>query len=131
MEAHLKIIGIFLMLLALLHLIFPKYFNWKQELSSLSLVNRQLMYVHTFFIALIVFLMGVLCISSSTDLTTSILGKRMSLILGVFWIIRLCIQFFGYSSKLWRGKIFETSVHIAFSIVWVYLSTVFFLVYFL
>jgi len=131
MEHHLKIIGIFLILLALLHLIFPKYFNWKQELSSLSLVNRQIMYVHTFFIAFIVFLMGLLCISSSTDLTSSILGKRMSLVLGVFWSIRLYIQFFGYSSKLWRGKLFETSVHIVFSILWVYLSTVFFLVYFL
>jgi len=131
MEPHLKIIGIFLILLALLHLIFPKYFNWKQELSSLSLVNRQIMYVHTFFIAFIVFLMGLLCISSSTDLTSSILGKRMSLVLGVFWSIRLYIQFFGYSSKLWRGKLFETSVHIVFSILWVYLSTVFFLVYFL
>jgi len=131
MEPHLKIIGIFLILLALLHLIFPKYFNWKQELSSLSLVNRQIMYVHTFFIAFIVFLMGLLCISSSTDLTSSILGKRMSLVLGVFWSMRLYIQFFGYSSKLWRGKLFETSIHIVFSIVWVYLSTVFFLVYFL
>src|SRR5215213_3969682 len=131
MEPHLKIIGIFLILLALLHLIFPKYFNWKQELSSLSLVNRQIMYVHIFFIAFIVFLMGLLCISSSTDFTSSILGKRMSLVLGVFWSIRLYIQFFGYSSKLWRGKLFETSVHIVFSILWVYLSTVFFLVYFL
>ena len=130
MELHLKIIGIFLILLSLLHLIFPKYFNWKQELSSLSLVNRQLMYVHTFFIALIVFLMGLLCISSSKDLTSSILGKRMSLMLGVFWSIRLYIQFFGYSSKLWRGKIFETSVHIVFSTFWIYLTTVFFLVYF-
>jgi len=130
MELHLKIIGIFLILLSLLHLIFPKYFNWKQELSSLSLVNRQLMYVHTFFIAFMVFLMGLLCISSSKDLTSSILGKRMSLMLGVFWSIRLYIQFFGYSSKLWRGKIFETSVHILFSTFWIYLTTVFFLVYF-
>ena len=130
MELHLKIIGIFLILLSLLHLIFPKYFNWKQELSSLSLVNRQLMYVHTFFIAFMVFLMGLLCISSSKDLTSSILGKRMSLMLGVFWSVRLYIQFFGYSSKLWRGKIFETSVHILFSTFWIYLTTVFFLVYF-
>jgi hypothetical protein len=60
MDLQIKIIGGLLILLAMLHLIFPKYFNWKQELSSLSLVNRQIMYVHTFFIAFVVFLMGLL-----------------------------------------------------------------------
>jgi len=74
MDLHLKIIGSLLILLATLHLAFPKYFNWKQELSSLSLFNRQLMYVHTFFIAFVVLLMGLLCLTSSTDLVTTTLG---------------------------------------------------------
>ena len=57
MEVHLKIIGILLMLLALVHTIFPRYFNWKNELKELSLMNRQMMKIHTFFIAVTVFLM--------------------------------------------------------------------------
>ena len=52
MEIHLKASGIALILLAFLHSIFPKYFNWKKELKGLSLVNRQMMQIHTFFIAL-------------------------------------------------------------------------------
>ena len=131
MDLQIKIIGSLLILLAMLHLIFPKYFNWKQELSSLSLVNRQIMYVHTFFIAFVVFLMGLLCLTSSTDLITTILGRRMCLAMGIFWAVRLYIQLFGYSSKLWRNKLFETSVHICFSVLWIYLSTVFLLVYLL
>jgi hypothetical protein len=129
MDIQFKIIGTLLMLLSLLHSIFPSYFNWKQELNSLSLVNRQLMYVHTFFIAFVVFLMGLLCLTSSSDLLTTTLGKRMSLLLGIFWSVRLFIQFFGYSSRLWKGKLLETLAHIFFSLLWIYLSTVFLLAY--
>ncbi|TMI87719.1 MAG: hypothetical protein E6H08_19015 [Bacteroidetes bacterium] len=129
MELHLKIIGVLLLILALLHFSFPKYFNWKQELSLLSVMNRQMMYVHTFFIAFVVFLIGVLCLTSSTELSNTTLGKRISLCLGIFWLVRLYVQFFGYSSKIWKGKSFETVIHILFSIFWTYLSTVFVLIY--
>lgn len=125
MEIHFKIIGVILIALALIHVIFPKYFNWKEELKSLSLINRQMMMVHTFFIALVVFLMGLLCLSSSIELIETKLGKTISLGLGIFWSIRLFIQFFGYSSELWKGKTFETIVHILFSLFWTYLSVVF------
>jgi len=125
MELHLKIIGWLLIALALIHVIFPRYFNWKQELSSLSLINKQIMQVHSFFIAVTVFLMGLLCITCSEELVGTVLGKRISLGLGIFWTIRLAVQFFGYSPKVWRGKAFETTVHIVFSILWVYLCVIF------
>lgn len=126
MELHIKISGILLLLLALIHTIFPKYFTWKESLKSLSLINRQMMTVHTFFIAVIVFLMGLLCLTSTTDLIETQLGKTISFGFGVFWLIRLLVQFFGYSSELWMGKKFETSIHILLSVFWIYLTGVFF-----
>ena len=129
MELHLKIIGYLLIAIALLHYFFPKYFKWKQELSSLSIINRQMMYVHTFFISLMLLLIGILCLTSTTDLLTTNLGKRVSLGIAIFWITRLWIQFFGYSSELWKGKSFETIAHILFTIFWTYFSTIFLLVY--
>ena len=128
MELHLKIIGVLLMGLALLLAFFPKHFRWKEELSGLSLLSRQIMYVHTLFIALIILLMGMLCLTSASELVGTVLGKRVCLGLALFWIPRLLIQFFGYSSELWRGKVFETVIHIIFSILWLYLSLVFILV---
>ena len=125
MELHLKIIGFILIILAIVHGIFPRYFNWQKESSSLSLVNKQMMYVHTFFIALVVFLMGVLCLTSLTELIETILGKRICFGLGAFLTVRLIIQFFGYSSELWKGKTFETLVHILFIFLWTYLSFIF------
>lgn len=125
MEIHYKIIGFLLMALAIVHIIFPRYFNWKQELSSMSLINRQMMQVHTFFIALTVFLMGLLCVVATDDLVNTSLGRIISLGLGVFWGFRLFFQFFVYSPQLWKGKPFETIVHVVFSIIWMYLTLVF------
>ena len=130
MEIHFKIIGILLIVLALIHVIFPKYFNWEDDLKPLSLINRQMMQAHTFFIALTVLLMGILCFTSSEELINTHLGKRISLGLGVFWFIRLLFQFFVYSSMHWKGKKFETVVHILFSLLWLYLSFIFLMVYF-
>jgi hypothetical protein len=129
MEFHLKITGLLLLVLAMIHLIFPRYFNWTKELSTLSLINRQMMYVHTFFIGLLVFLMGLLCLTSSAALIETRLGGRLALGLFIFWTARLYIQFFGYSPRLWKGKSTETAIHIVFSLLWTYFSLVFFVVY--
>ena len=96
-----------LVVLALVHVIFPRYFDWKIQLGGLSLINRQMMYVHTFFIALVVLLMGVLCVTSASELVNTPLGQKVCTGLFVFWFARLIIQFFGYSSELWKGKPFE------------------------
>lgn len=130
MELQLKITGVLLIALAFVHSAFPKYFNWNEELKVLSLVNRQLMKVHTFFIALTLLLMGVLCLTSSAELTATNLGKKIALGLGVFWTVRLFIQFFGYSSDLWKGKKFETMMHLAFSLLWTYFTFIFWATYF-
>lgn len=131
MEIQFKIIGFLLIALAALHIVFPRYFNWKEELKSLSLINQEMMKIHTFFIAFVVLLMGLLCLNSANDLVETNLGKIVSLGFGLFWLARLLVQFFGYSSELWKGKTFETLVHFVFIGLWSYLSTVFLGNYFL
>ena len=129
MDLQIQIVGILLVILALLHIAFPKYFNWRQELGSLSLINRQMFYVHSFFIAFTVLLMGLLCLTSTHELLNTGFGKRICMALGIFWIVRLIIQFFVYSPELWKGKRFETVVHILLSVLWIYTGTVFILCY--
>lgn len=129
MEIHFKIIGTLLIVLSFIHLAFPKYFNWNEELGPLSLINRQMMYVHTFFIAFVVLLIGILCLNSSDELVSTAFGKKIDLGLGIFWLARLFIQFFGYSSLLWKGKSLETGIHILFSLLWIYFTAVFLAAY--
>lgn len=128
---HLKITGVLLLMLGLLHVIFPRYFKWKQDLAAISMINRQMMYVHAFFIGLVVLLMGWLCLDSAHIMISTVFGKKICLGFGVFWTARLFIQFFGYSPALWKGKKFETGVHVIFSLLWIYFSVIFYMAYLL
>ncbi|NJM37167.1 MAG: hypothetical protein HC845_04440 [Akkermansiaceae bacterium] len=119
--------GVLMILLAFLHVDFPRRFAWKNELAKLSLINKQVMEVHMFFIALIVLLMGVLSLTSAHLLTTTVLGSRICWGLAFFWFTRLIIQFVWYSPELWRGKLFETTIHILFSLMWVFFGGIFLL----
>lgn len=89
------------------------------------------MYVHTFFIAFMVLLMGVFCISSAAAIIHTELGRQLALGLFIFWGTRLIFQLFVYSPKVWKGKLFETAIHVISTIFWTYLSIVFFLIYWL
>lgn len=130
MILHFRIIGALLLVLAMSHVVFPRYFKWNEELKPLSLINRQIMTIHTFFIALTVFLLGLLCLSAAGELVETTLGRKISLGMGVFWGTRLVIQFVGYSPELWKGRKFETTVHILFSLLFTYMSVVFLWAYF-
>lgn len=129
MELHLKIAGSLLIILALCHIGFPNYFKWKTVLEPLDLFHRQMLKTHTFFIALVVLLMGGLCIGYHQELIHTQLGKIVCVGLAIFWSLRLFFQFFVYSPKLWKGKTFETSMHFLFSAFWIYLSTIFWMIY--
>jgi len=129
MEIHIKIVGSLLIALSLTHIIIPKYFKWEQELTSLSLITKQILYVHTFFIAFIVLLMGMLCLCYAHEILYDPFGRAISFGLFVFWLTRLIFQFFVYSPRVWRGKRFETIIHVVFSVLWFYFTGVFLLSY--
>ena len=123
---HLHFAGATLLFLAIAHAFFDRRFRWREELARLSLLNRQIFYVHTFFVALVVFLMGALCLFGTRGLLEhTFLGACLSGALCLFWLARLGCQFFVYSSELWRGKRFETLMHGLFTLAWTYYSAVF------
>ena len=127
MEIYIKIAGVILIILGIIHIAFPRRFNWKDDLQALSLINRQMMMVHTFFIALTVLMMGILSLVYSAELLTNPFGRVISLGLAVFWFIRLVFQFFVYSKELWKGKRFETIMQIIFAFICTYLTTAYFI----
>lgn len=121
----LELAGWSLLVLALLHGLFPRRFRWRDQLAGCDLLTRQIFYIHTFFIALTVALMGALCIVASKDLLHSRLGQLCCIGMAIFWGLRFIIQFVGYSPQLWRGKAFETTMHIVFSFYWAALTILF------
>ena len=118
--------GVLLILLAIAHLFFPKPFHWKEELSRLSLLNRQIFLVHCFFIALVLMIFGCLCLFYTEQLLQNTpLSHAVLAGMAMFWFARLIIQLFVYDSKLWRGNRFRTVVHYLFTAFWISLVLVY------
>lgn len=125
-NTHLHIVGVLLMVLALAHAAFSRYFGWREEFARVSLLSRQMFYVHTFFVALTVFFMGALAFWGAHELLRpTFLARALGGALTLFWAARLFCQFFVYSSQLWRGKAFETRMHWLFALLWTYVTGVF------
>jgi hypothetical protein len=123
MGFHLQLAGVALLLLCGLHGVFPRRFDWKNDLARLSQLNRQIFYVHTAFICLVLILMGLpMLLEPDVFLQPSRLGRWVAAGFTVFWALRLFVQWFGYSSQLWRGKRLETFVHLSFTLFWSYLT---------
>ena len=124
--ACLRIAGTILLLLALAHLRFPKQFHWATELPRLSIINRQMFLVHTFFIAMIVTMMGLLSLAFPETLIERSSLARLTLAgLTIFWGTRLVFQWFVYDRALWRGQKFNTAIHFLFTTFWTYLTSVY------
>ncbi|MDB6016952.1 MAG: hypothetical protein JWR19_1441 [Pedosphaera sp.] len=123
---HIKVVGSLMLALAFAHLYFPRRFAWREELAKLSLLNRQIFLVHCFFIVLVLVLCGLLSLFYTAPLLQpSPLARAVLCGLVIFWAARLCIQFFIYDSKLWRGHQFNTVMHILFSLLWAYYTAVY------
>jgi cation transport ATPase len=123
---HLKMAGALMIALALAHLYFEKRFGWRQELERVSLLTRQIFYVHCFFICLLLVLLGMLSLfGTATLLQRTPLAKMVLAGLVVFWAARLGAQFFVYDARLWRGNAVNTAAHIVFSLMWAYYLAVY------
>lgn len=123
---NLRIVGSTMVFLAFLHAAFAKRFHWGEETTKLSLLNRQIFYVHVFFIALALLMQGVGCIFFAPALCEkSTLAAAVSAGMCVYWLIRLIFQLFVFDKELWVGKRFETSMHIIFTFNWLYYVVVF------
>ncbi len=118
----LQISGAILLVLALIHVLFPWYFEWAAELPRISLINAEMLQIHTLFVALTVAGIGVLSLAYAEELAGTPFGKTVATGIAIFWTVRLGVQFFGYSAELWRGKRFETVMHVLFILLWTWLS---------
>lgn len=121
MKVLLIIAGSMQVALAFAHLAFPARFRWKEEAARMSRLNEQIFHVHTFFLCLALVLFGVWTAVLAPQLAA---GDHAILSGGIafFWFCRLIAQWFIYDTALWRGKTFETIVHIGFSLIWIFFT---------
>jgi hypothetical protein len=124
--AHLQAGGVVMAALVVMNLFVPSRFHWREEMSRLSLVNRQIFQVHSVFLVLTLGLFSALLLTCASALIEPTRLSRAVLIgLTIFWGLRMVMQWCFYSPELWRGHRFNTVVHYVFSALWIYLTSVF------
>ena len=126
-ELHLRVVGVLLLVLVAINVLaVPRRLGWRREMAGLSLVNRQIFQVHAAFICLVLAMFAGLTLLlprellAPTTLARAVLGGLTG-----FWLARLLVQWFVYDPSLWRGKRFETAVHVAFTGLWLYFTATF------
>lgn len=126
LNVHLFLAGLVILGLAAAYPIYPRYFRWREELQAVSLLTRQVFFVHCGFIVMLLILQGVLLLATPQALvepTTA--GFALLIGLTAFWVYRLFAQLFLYDRRLWYGHRLHTTVHVVFTAIWGYLSGVF------
>lgn len=123
LHTHLQIVGSLLVLLGLSHTFFNRFFGWDRELAGVSLLTRNIFFVHSFFIALGVVLAGAGSIFyADALLRPDPLSRAILAGMAIFWFCRLFSQLFVYDSAIWRGDRFRTTMHVVFSMLWCYVT---------
>ncbi len=122
----LRIAGAGLILLVIVHHPIGRHLKWREDAERLSPVNASIFRVHTFFICLVLVMMGLPCLfDPRVFLEPTRAGKWLAWSFSAFWAIRLYVQWFVYQADLWRGKRVETFVHLCFTLVWTALTALF------
>jgi hypothetical protein len=102
------------MVVAVLNLFLVKEMKWREPLNQLPLLAREVFYVHSLFITVILLSFGVLTLRFVEPMAR---GHNEALAwlagaIGIFWGIRTFIQIFYYSSSHWRGQPGRIGIHI-------------------
>lgn len=122
----LQLAGAGLILLAILHIPIGRRLKWREDAERLSAVNASIFHVHTFFICVVLVMMGLPCLlDPRVFLDKSRAAAWLSWSFAAFWIIRLYFQWFVYRADLWQGKRMETFMHWCFTFIWMALATLF------
>ena len=93
--------GLYNLGFAVFHLFFWKIFHWREDLASLTRVNRAVMQVLNLCLTFVFLMMAYISIVFRTELSGTELGRTLSLSFAVFWFLRMIEQilFFGLRHK--------------------------------
>ena len=121
---NLTIAGAVLVALGALHIALPAVLGWRRELAAASQLNREISYVHCFFIGLACVLWGLLPLTAAGQLLQPGHLTRLVLIGAVvFWASRLIIQLAVFNRHA-RQSAAWLALCVAGTALWLYLTAV-------
>ncbi len=94
--------GIFNLGFAAFHLFFWKIFHWKDDLASLTHINRSVMQILNLCLILLFLIMAYVSFLFPAELASTKLGRVLAASFSLFWFLRTTEQiiFFGVRRKI-------------------------------
>jgi len=106
MESLIKLGGIYNIILVVFHLFFWRIFNWKEDLRSLSFLNRQTMQVVNLSLTIVFVIFAYISLTHTNELLSTQLGKSLLFSIALLWLARTAMQAVFYKLKHWSSVAF-------------------------
>lgn len=105
-ESLLLIGGVYNLLFAIFHLLFWRIFDWKQDLASLTSINRAIMQVLNLCLTFVFIIFGVLSLMYPAQMVETELGRTLTGMIAIFWLLRAVEQAVFFKLKNWISWVF-------------------------
>ena len=101
----------------------PSRLHWSEDLKKLTSFNRKLMWVHGAFAVLTIIAFGTLTMGLHSEMLR---GDRaalgVALFIGVYWALRISVDFFYYDHEDWPSGRGLIAGHILLTLLFAYLA---------
>ncbi|MBI2333387.1 MAG: hypothetical protein HYU84_14725 [Chloroflexi bacterium] len=91
--------GVFHLAIAVFHLFFWRIFHWKEDLASLTRINRAIVQILNLCLTFIFFVMAYVSFVHTAELISTSLGRTILASIALFWILRLILQFVFFGAR--------------------------------
>jgi hypothetical protein len=93
------------LIIAALNFVLPRKLKYRENLSCVSPIVRQIFIVHSIYILIVLLLFAGLCLFFAPELAGgSRLGSFLSAAMAGFWLLRIPLQLFFYDPELRRAN---------------------------
>jgi hypothetical protein len=101
-----KIGGLFNLALAIFHLLFWQLFNWREDLRSLSYLNRGIMQALNLTLTFVFIAFAYLSLVHTYELYLTTLGRSLLLSISVLFMLRALMQVVYFRLTHWGSTVF-------------------------
>lgn len=106
MELLIKAGGIYNIILVVFHLLFWRIFNWRDDLKTLSFLNRAIMQVVNLSLTIVFVAFAYISFVHTSDLLTTSLGRTLLIFMMLFWFARAIMQVVFFRLRHWGAVAF-------------------------
>lgn len=106
METLIKAGGIYNIALIVFHLFFWRIFHWREDLQSLSFLNRAIFPVVNLSLTFVFVIFAYISLTHTIELLSTPLGNSLLIFISLFWFARALMQIIYFKLDHWASFAF-------------------------